>query len=163
MRNNTTSSSREEQVMISQLSHTSALEAQEIFHVFQKSYKVEADLVGVSNFPPLSRTVDNIQQSNTLFFGFYCQEQLAAVIEISNENSKLHINSLTVLPTFFRQGIASKLINHVLQSYQFIRATVETAVVNEPAIALYERHGFVEYKQYTPSHGIPKVAMALTK
>lgn len=147
--------------MISLLNHRTALEAEQIFYVFQHSYQVEADIVGVDNFPPLARTSKQIQQSTTSFYGFHSQQELAAVIEISLSDGKLHINSLTVLPKFFRQGIASQMIEHVLKANSFSRATVETAVVNKPAITLYERHGFKEYKQYVPDHGIPKTAMEL--
>ena len=38
---------------------------------------------------------------------------------------------------------------------------VETAVVNIPAISLYKKHGFVEFKRWTPSHGIKKLAMSV--
>lgn len=147
--------------MISLLKHRTTQVAEQIFYVFQHSYQVEADLVGVDNFPPLSRTAKHIEQSDTSFYGFHCKQELVAVIEVSTDDNKLHINSLTVQPKFFRQGIASKMIEHVLTTITFSRATVETAVVNKPAISLYERHGFSEYKQYVPDHGIPKTAMEL--
>ena len=116
-------------------------------------------MVGAKQFPPLLRTVEDLQNSETEFFGFFCGDDLAAVIEISSQDAHLHINSLTVLPEFFRRGIASKLINFVLQEMDYERATVETATVNKPAIALYQKHGFVEYKQYVPDHGIAKIAL----
>lgn len=147
--------------MIHKLNHNSDVTANQIHRVFQQSYQIEADLVGVTNFPPLLRTSDDIQQSTTSFFGFHEQNDLAAVIEITTSDNKLHINSLTVLPKYFRRGIASKLMDFVLLSNDFDRATVETAVVNQPAITLYEKHGFIEYKQYVPDHGIPKIALAL--
>jgi hypothetical protein len=40
-------------------------------------------------------------------------------------------------------------------------AIVETAVVNLPAINSYKKHGFVEFKRWTPPHGIEKVVMLL--
>ncbi len=40
-------------------------------------------------------------------------------------------------------------------------ARVETAVANTPAINLYKKHGFVEFKRWTPSHGIEKLAMSV--
>jgi hypothetical protein len=38
---------------------------------------------------------------------------------------------------------------------------METAVVDITAIHLYKKHGFVEYKRWTPSHGIEKMAMSI--
>lgn len=153
--------------MILQLSNTEPEVSQQIYQVFQSSYKIEADLISVENFPPLSRTVQNIQASTSQFYGFIVEGELAGVIEISlNESSAqdisktiLEIDSLTVSPMFFKQGIASRLIEFVLQNKAFEYAIVETAVVNQPAIKLYEKHGFRAFKQFTPAHGIEKVAL----
>ena len=71
----------------------------------------------------------------------------------------LEIDSLTVDLNYFRKGIATKLINYTLEAFNFSEAVVETAVVNLPAINLYKRHGFVEFKRWTPSHGIEKLAL----
>ena len=92
---------------------------------------------------------------------FSDNQDIAAVIEIVIENQHLEIHSLTVDPKYFRQGIADKLICYVLDTHPFSEAIVETAVVNLPAINLYKKHGFVEFKRWTPSHGIKKVAMAI--
>ena len=60
-----------------------------------------------------------------------------------------------------KQGIANKLISYVLEEIAFSEAIVETAVVNIPAINLYKKHGFVECRRWTPSHGIQKLAMSI--
>ncbi|MFY8300022.1 GNAT family N-acetyltransferase [Pseudoalteromonas sp. SS15] len=154
-------------MMIQQLNNTAPEVSQQIYQVFQSSYKIEAVLIGVENFPPLSRTVEHIQESTTEFYGFIVDGELAGVIEISlNEssaqdisNTTLEIESLTVSPLFFKQGIASRLIEFVLQNKAFEYAIVETAAVNQPAIKLYEKHGFKVFKQFTPAHGIEKVAL----
>ena len=153
--------------MIQQLNNSSYEVSQKIYQVFQGSYKIEADLIGVENFPPLSRTVEHIQASTTEFYGFIVEGELAGVIEITlNEGAvesiaktTLEIDSLTVSPLFFKQGIASRLIEFVLQNKTFEYAIVETAAVNQPAIKLYLKHGFKVFKQFTPDHGIEKVAL----
>jgi len=153
--------------MIQQLNNTAPEVSLQIYKVFQSSYKIEADLVGVENFPPLSRTVEHIQASTTEFYGFIVEGELAGVIEITvNEGAvesiaktTLEIDSLTVSPLYFKQGIASRLIEFVLQNKAFEYAIVETAALNLPAIKLYEKHGFRVFKQFTPAHGIEKVAL----
>lgn len=100
--------------------------------------------------------------SNTDFYGFSDNDSLAAVIEVNIDKQQLDIHSLTVDPEYFRQGIADKLINYVLKNVDITVAIVETAVVNKPAISLYEKHGFLEYRRWTPSHGIEKLAMSVT-
>ena len=145
--------------MIAQLTHSNSEIASHIYAVFQASYKIEAALIGTDNFPPLSRTPQDIANSNTLFYGFYEGDSLAGVIEITYQNNLLEIDSLTVAPEHFRKGIAGKLMEYVLNAFDFTKVIVETAVVNAPAIRLYQKHGFNEFKRFTPSHGIKKVAL----
>lgn len=147
--------------MITKLENSNDLIAERIYVVFQNSYKVEAQLIGVFNFPPLSRSVNDIVNSKTDFYGFNDENSLAAVIEIEIDGRQLDIHSLTVDPKYFRQGIADKLINYVLNAFDISNAIVETAVVNKPAINLYKKHGFLEFKRWTPSHGIEKLAMTM--
>ncbi|AAZ25281.1 GNAT family N-acetyltransferase [Colwellia psychrerythraea] len=147
--------------MINKLDNLNEEVANQIFTVFQNSYKIEAQLIGTLNFPPLLRSAKDIENSKTLFYGFSENECLAAVIEIVLENKQLDINSLTVDPNYFRKGIANKLITYILDKFYFSEAIVETAVVNTPAINLYKKHGFVEFKRWIPSHGIEKLAMSV--
>ncbi|MFT5756868.1 MAG: ribosomal protein S18 acetylase RimI-like enzyme [Alteromonadaceae bacterium] len=147
--------------MITKLDHSNKDVANQIFTIFQRSYKVEAQLIGTLNFPPLLRSAIDIKNSPTQFYGLSENKCLAAVIEITVENKHLAIDSLTVDPHYFRKGLADKLISYVLEVMYFSQAIVETAVVNIPAINLYKKHGFVEFKRWTPSHGIQKLAMSL--
>jgi GNAT superfamily N-acetyltransferase len=148
--------------MIKILDNSNEVVAHHIFTIFQNAYKIEAQLIGSLDFPPLLRSAKDIQNSKTIFYGFSENACLAAVIEIVIEGKCLKIDSLTVAPNYFRKGIGSKLISYVLEIIDFSDAIVETAVVNIPAIDLYKKHGFVEYKRWTPSHGIEKLAMSVT-
>ena len=76
-------------------------------------------------------------------------------------DERLEINSLTVDPSYFGNGIANKLISYVLEVVDFTEAVVETAVANMPAINLYKKYGFVEFKRWAPPHGIEKLAMSV--
>jgi len=147
--------------MIQKLDNSNKVIAKQIFTIFQNSYKIEAQLIGTVDFPPLLRSAKDIENSKTSFYGYSEDKCLAAVIEIAIKDKHLEIDSLTVDPNYFRKGIADKLMKHVLAIMEFSEATVETAVVNTPAIYLYQKHGFVEYKRWTPDHGIAKVAMAI--
>lgn len=147
--------------MITKLEHSNEDIANQIYTIFQNSYKVEAQLIDVLDFPPLLRSAKDIVNSKTDFYGFSDNNCLAAIIEIVIEDKHLEINSLTVDPKYFRKGIAGKLISYILDAFEFTEAIVETAVVNKPAINLYKKHGFVEFKRWTPSHGIEKLAMSV--
>ena len=143
--------------MIKILDHENYSVAEKIYGVFQVSYAVEADLLGAKNFPPLKRSAANLSQSKTSFFGFYRDEKVIAVIEIEPFPSVFHICSLVVDPTYFRQGIASKLIDFILKLLAGNRITVETGLANKPAIALYQSFGVKEVKQYDTDHGVRKI------
>ncbi|ALQ08375.1 GNAT family N-acetyltransferase [Pseudoalteromonas fuliginea] len=147
--------------MINKLNNKNNDTANKIFAVFQKSYAIEAKLIGAHNFPPLARNIKGIKKSETTFYGYSENECLAAVIEVDTNNECLDICSLTVDPNHFKKGIASKLISYVLAMSDLSHAIVETAVANTPAINLYKKHGFVEFKRWTPSHGIEKLAMSV--
>jgi len=147
--------------MINKLDNKNNDTANIIFAVFQKSYAIEAKLIGALKFPPLARNTEDIKKSETTFYGYSENECLAAVIEVDIDNECLDICSLTVDPSYFKKGIASKLINYALAMGDLSHARVETAVANTPAINLYKKHGFVEFKRWTPSHGIEKLAMSV--
>ena len=147
--------------MISKLDNSNEEVGNQIFTVFQNSYKVEALIINASNFPPLSRSIKDIKNSGTLFYGFTENGYLAGVIEVATKGKHLEIDSLTVDPKYFKKGIAGKLISYALDLFEFTEAIVETAVDNDPAINLYKKHGFIEFKRWTPSHGIQKLAMSV--
>ncbi|PCK30356.1 GNAT family N-acetyltransferase [Pseudoalteromonas piscicida] len=147
--------------MIQKLSSRDVSVAREIFNVFQRSYKIEAELIGASYFPPLSRTIGDICGATSHFYGYFENQNLAAVIEIVIFEKTLEIDSLTVDPSYFRKGIAGKLLHFALTEFDAAKVIVETATANTPAIKLYNKHGFVEYKRWLPGHGIEKLALAV--
>ena len=146
--------------MIIKLDNTNDLVASQIYAVFQSAYRIEAQLIRVVDFPPLKRTADDIKNSKSEFYGLFEGGTLAGGIELELDGKQLEINSLVVDPNHFRKGIAGKLIDFALQTFVYSLAVVETAVANSPAIRLYQKHGFVEFKRWTPSHGIEKLALS---
>ena len=146
---------------ISLLNHGDDSVANAMHGVFQRSYHREAALIGVEDvhFPPLKRTAKNLRETDRSFFGLWSNDSLAGVVEVDVIDNCLEIFSLVVDPPYFRRGIASRLINHVLHSFDCKQAVVETAAANHPDITLYEKHGFIEEKKWLPSHGILKVRL----
>lgn len=53
--------------MLTKLDNSSKEVANQIFSIFQSSYKVEAQLIGIVDFPPLLRDVKNIENSKSDF------------------------------------------------------------------------------------------------
>jgi ribosomal protein S18 acetylase RimI-like enzyme len=125
--------------------------------VFQVSYEVEAKLLKAINFPPLKRPLEDYVLSNTVFFGYLKNEELVGVIEIDHNKNDTLIRSLVVDPLFFRQGIARKLMEFTLNTFDSNLFIVETGVDNKPASKLYMEFGFIEVKQWDTDHGVRKV------
>ncbi len=149
--------------MISKLDHTSVETAEHIRAVFQLSYAVEAKLLKAENFPPLKRKLNEFVASETIFYGYRKTEFLAAVIEIKERDNSIHIQSLVVDPAYFRKGLASELIQYVLQNHPSEIVTVETGLANEPAKQLYRSFGFTDTKEWDTDHGVRKIAFELKR
>ena len=109
------------------------------------------------DFPPLKKTVSQFLTSDSEFYAYYLIENIAGVIEIDNHKDLTHIQSLVVYPKYFRNGIGSKLIQFILNTYKSKIFTVETGIDNHPAIKLYTSFGFQEQAQWNTNHGIRKV------
>lgn len=143
--------------MIEKLQNINIEIANQIHSVFQLSYAVEAKLLDVTNFPPLKRPLESYLKSNNMFFGYLVNKELAGIIEIEHNNKYTDINSLVVNPTFFRRGIARKLLEFVFKRFDSKLFIVETGVNNRPANELYKKVGFKEIKQFDTAFGIRKI------
>ncbi len=149
--------------MIHSLNNKSVSVAEKLFSIWQESYSIEAKLLKVDDFPPLSRTVQDFLDSSTCFYGFVEDDVYNAVTELRDNEGALHIQSLVVQPSQFRKGLASKMIAFVLSENMNRNFTVETGCDNLPAINLYFKFGFVETKQYETDHGIRKICLLLNR
>ncbi len=143
--------------MIQKLDHTDHTIASEIRRVFQVSYVVEAELLGAEDFPPLKRAVEDFLSSDTQFFGYFSEGELAAVMEIRTFTDSTLIQSLVVDPKFFRRGIGGEMVQFALENFPSEVFNVETGAANGPAVKLYEKFGFRIIKEYLTKEGIRKV------
>lgn len=105
----------------------------------------------------MKRPLENYVNSETEFFGYLIDKELAGVIEINHNNNFTHINSLVVAPNFFRQGIARKLMEFVFKTFDSKLFVVETGLENGPATKLYKKFNFKEVKQWDTDHGVRKI------
>ena len=79
--------------------------------------------------------------------------------QVKSDKDITHIQSLVVYPNYFRQGIGTKLVQYVIDTYDTKVFTVETGVDNYPAIKLYKNFAFLEQSQWDTDHGIRKIRL----
>lgn len=135
--------------------------AARIHAVQMAAYAQEALLLGyerIDDFPPLQRTVEDIQQNDEHFTIAFLRNAVdgdaivgAVGIELPDVASwsgeklhSIHIASLVVMPKHQRQGIGRQLIAAVVAQHATQTVTVSTDVKNIPAITLYKQFGFAE-------------------
>lgn len=129
---------------------------QQIWSLQHVAYPIEAELIGFSQIPPLMDTFDSIRNSGETFYGYLDDEgELVGAIAVEPAEDQVTISRMMVHPDHFRKGIARALIQHVLDTYKetplFI---VATGTRNTPAVALYEKFGFVRDHAYEVAPGV---------
>lgn len=117
--------------------------ADEIHAVWMQAYAQEAALLGAKDFPPLKVTVEDIRACREKFFVARIGQQLVACTSVEPAEGGADITAMVVAPAYQRRGIASRLLTQILGAYGSSTVTVQTAVKNAPALALYTQAGFV--------------------
>ena len=120
------------------LAHAELNVAIAIHAVMQAAYQQEADLLGVTDFPPLKRTAANIAGDTGRYYGAFADDHLAGVLHYKHGN----IDSLVVHPRFQRLGLATRLLGQLLAETSGHSVKVSTAKLNVPATTLYTKFGF---------------------
>ncbi|MBW4083790.1 N-acetyltransferase [Paenibacillus sp. S150] len=118
----------------------------ELWSLQHKAYRLEAEIIGFHEIPPLLETRDMLSRSAETFYGSFDDSgELTGAVAVQEEApGKLTVTRMMVNPDFFRQGVAGKLLEYIFEQYpdmeQYI---VSTGKLNVPAVALYTKHGFV--------------------
>ncbi|MGA8941871.1 MAG: GNAT family N-acetyltransferase [Thermoactinomyces sp.] len=131
----------------------------QILSTQQAAYQVEAELIQSSKIPTLNETIGTIRNCNETFIGIYKKDQLAGFLSYIQNNNELTICRLAVHPSFFRQGIASRLLNRILNQSGITLWKVTTGKGNIPAIRCYEKHGFQRDKELVTKEDVQIIRM----
>lgn len=117
--------------------------AKEVLSIQIPAYQIEAKLIGFDEIPNLKDTVESLQQCGETFYGYYMNGNLSGIISFVIEDCVLDIYRLFVDPSYFRQGIAKQLLDHILNvETGFDTVIVKTGNKNTPAIHFYQKYGF---------------------
>ncbi|AIQ49364.1 histone acetyltransferase [Paenibacillus sp. FSL R7-0273] len=118
----------------------------ELWSLQHKAYRLEAEMIGFNEIPPLLETREMLAAVKEVFYGCFDDNSdlLGAVAVLEETPGRLTVTRMMVNPEYFRQGIAGGLLEFIFGQYsameQFI---VSTGKLNHPAVTLYTKHGFV--------------------
>ncbi|GKU76372.1 N-acetyltransferase [Paenibacillus sp. L3-i20] len=131
--------------MIIVLNNKDTKTANDILEVQLPAYRVEAEIIGFDDIPPLRDTVQSIVDCDEHFVAYVLDEAVAGFISYEQDDNDIHICRLVVHPNYFRKGIAKQLLAHVLRGpAEGKKIVVHTGAKNVPAIRLYVSYGFEE-------------------
>lgn len=146
--------------MIAPLDLADTRQAEALHRVWLAAYAQEAALLGIpeDRFPPLQKSLAELQASGWLFLGAWVGDTLAGAAALGAEaDGALRLNALVVMPTFQRRGLGRQLTAAAIQQAEPGRLLrVGTGAANRPALALYASMGFTLEAQL--SVGEPPVA-----
>ncbi|TCS94730.1 GNAT family N-acetyltransferase [Hazenella coriacea] len=129
-----------------------------VMEIQKKAYLVEAEYIKNMNLPPLHETSEQVRSAGETWVGYMIRDQLAGLISYKiYDHCICDIHRLAVDPLYFRNGIATALLSHVLSLPQIDQWEVATAKANKPAIHLYEKYGFRIVKETGTKEGIDLV------
>ncbi|MBO9598346.1 MAG: GNAT family N-acetyltransferase, partial [Cohnella sp.] len=84
---------------------------------------------------------------------------LGAIAYEQEEEGRYVVCRLMVNPVYFRQGVGSKLLAHLLHAFPGAYWSVTAEARNQPALALYEKAGFSRKESFRPAPGITLVRL----
>ena len=135
--------------MIREIKLSNRLNAEKVLNIQILSYKVEAEIIGSYEIPPLRDTVNTLQHCGETFYGYYKNEVLCGAISIKVEKDEVDIHRLIVHPNHFRKGIAQLLLNFIESKFEVETIKVATGSKNTPAVNFYKKNGFENIKEIT--------------
>jgi ribosomal protein S18 acetylase RimI-like enzyme len=119
------------------------------------AYRVEAELIGFADLPPLRDDVASLRRSGETFLGAYDGPALAGVVSYRIDRDVLDIHRLVVDPARFRRGVGRRLLAAAeARAPRPGTVVVSTATANAPARALYQAAGYRETGRRTIAAGV---------
>jgi ribosomal protein S18 acetylase RimI-like enzyme len=129
--------------------------ASQLLELQREAYRVEADLVGSDDIPPLRETLPELQACAETFLGALADGVLAGAISWKLDGDTIDLHRLVVRPAHFRSGIGVALVRAALAAEPSVRrAIVQTGAANAPAVALYRQEGFEPAGEIEPVPGL---------
>ncbi|KNF09496.1 acetyltransferase, GNAT family [Gottschalkia purinilytica] len=115
-----------------------------VLDIQKEAYKKEAEIINFYDIPPLKENIDDIKNSNETLYGYFEENKLLGIISYYIDEKTLDICKIAIHPSYFRRGIANKLLKFIENvDSKVTKIVVTTGSKNEPATRLYETNGFI--------------------
>ncbi|MFD0269487.1 GNAT family N-acetyltransferase [Streptomyces sp. NPDC127106] len=142
-----------------------------VHRIGRAAYAVEAELIGFDGIPALRESLAELRERPLRWLGAAGtgdeagaeDGSLAGFLAWEREpDGSVCVDRLCVDPAWFRRGVASLLLRALLAEVPAEwPVTVSTGAANAPAVALYERFGFVRGADFSPVPGLVMASFAL--
>ena len=122
----------------------------EILALQKQAYQSEAILYNDYTIPPLTQTLEAIQNEFTksVFLKAVFEGKIIGSVRVSIENNRCKIGKLIVSPELQRRGIGSSLMRHVESMFPSVDSfELFTGSKSVNNLYLYEKLGYTAYKQ----------------
>jgi len=115
------------------------------------AFEIEAQLVGTREIPPLQQDRDALTAFRGSWITAWDGVTLVGAAAWRGTQGVLEIDRVMVHPAAHRRGIASALLDRIVDAASGRDITVATGRDNPPGIAMYAKYGFVaEGEQHVP-------------
>ena len=135
---------------------------QQILYLQYLAYQSEAILYNSFSIPPLTQTIDEIRQEyeNGLFLkAMNSKGNIIGSVRAYMAGGTAHIGKLIVCPKMQGQGIGTKLLLAIEQEYPTARYELFTGDKSIRNLQLYERLGYVKFKEQMIAEGLVFIYM----
>jgi ribosomal protein S18 acetylase RimI-like enzyme len=112
--------------------------------------EVIAPSIGNPTVEKIQQILESYKSKDSYIIGYFIDDKLIAIIGIKVEFSKALIKHISVLEEFRSQGIAKKLVQHVIEYFSLKEISAET---DEESVGFYRSLAFV-CKAFTGNYGI---------
>lgn len=127
------------------------------------SYRQEEILLGF-RIPRTEDTVEDLLASGEVFVGMVQDGILLGFFSFAADETTVDIHRVAVDPDYFRQGVATELLQFLFDAFGDIGCfIVTTGATNTPALRLYEKLGFKQTETFEPVPGLKMVRLVMTR
>ena len=135
---------------------------EQILELQYLAYQSEAALLNDYSIPPLKQTMEEVKQeySHSIFLKAADEKgNIIGSVRACIDNSTAYIGKLIVLPERQGQGIGTELLHAIERQCAVARYELYTSNKSIRNIQLYERLGYVRFREQNHANGLTLVYM----